>query len=1026
MKYNYSMKLKEYFTEEPFDIPGVDIPCCIGDYMDINDNDPSSIEWEEDTVEGYHYIACRKVHCLKEGEPLCDLDAVDDFTEKISTRSMNRYDAAMEADMKLDEMLQMRRENDLRLGEVLTLFKKKKGEDNLGHRSIGTFAVEHLDFSGHLASELMHNHEIFSALELTKEAFRQGEITKSALRHLSKILNPENEAEWLIKAQNLSLRALEMAIEEALKEKRVVGEALKEKDSAGEAAEKGNINICNSCNDDDFTQCAPAIPSEESDEKRQGVMMYFNVSNRLAPVWDFALLHFRNKEQYSGPVSRFVEALLADYITSGKGSGFGAPALLESGMLPVFYRCYLREDERDEELMPVNTSITDEAHQHSSEEEAPQYCSEEDDGDEEMTGRRIIFPPSFHENPDTLEELAAKLIELGRNRQEINVGVGKILRAIDDWSLHRILDFRHIFEYGKEKCDLPKPMLYRLINLANGFRRHPLVEKAFRRKIISREQAQQILRVVTAENEMIWIDYAAHVSVVKLKEEVERCARIIEYDCFAPVFYNILPGFRYITDDRYHELPEEMKDILRTGSWYQHSSPELSWPIEENSDEQMLMEQDHCIDEPWKHFKDIDELEAYKAELSRKDRFAMAARENPLCACDTGQGSKDGLCACGTGQGSKDGLCACDTGRGSKDSLRACGTGQGSADGLCAPVEITQPAAKSGTDLLCAPLEPASPAAKSGAPASPLGTTCKDSACSGETCSHGACSNSSGSNSNSACSHGSCHNDSNHSGSCHKSSDQSGVNHTGANGCGSIANGAVHAEDTLAKAREICTMPLGADATETFLMDILSDSGDFTGAKTGMSIKFFLPEELYDLWNTTFAACLQQSVAEGTMLRRVNDVEDIYRSPLDYADSAESFLAALLQGWLLTEKAHLRFARNYAILKRDGFRCQVPGCNCRRNLHIHHIIPRSQGGSDEPSNLIVLCAKCHLRLLHNLLTLKIEGTAPHNLTFTFGPRSHGDERPFLKYVRGRKVLTGNLNMAAVKKRMPLTLKMWYN
>ena len=135
ISYNYSMALKEYFTEEPFDIPGVDIPCCIGDYMDIRNNDLSSIEWDEDTVEGYHYCACRKVYCLKEGEPLCDLDAVDEFTEKISTRSIDRYDAAQEGDRKLVEMLQMRRENDLRLGEVLTLFKKKKGEDNLGHRS---------------------------------------------------------------------------------------------------------------------------------------------------------------------------------------------------------------------------------------------------------------------------------------------------------------------------------------------------------------------------------------------------------------------------------------------------------------------------------------------------------------------------------------------------------------------------------------------------------------------------------------------------------------------------------------------------------------------------------------------------------------------------------------------------------------------------------------------------------------------------------------------------------------------------
>ena len=112
-----------------------------------------------------------------------------------------------------------------------------------------------------------------------------------------------------------------------------------------------------------------------------------------------------------------------------------------------------------------------------------------------------------------MEELAAKLIELGRNRQELDVGIGKILRAIDDWSLYRILNFRHIIEYGKKRCELPKPMLYRLINgLSMDSGAIPSVEKAFRKKLISREQAQQILRVVTAENEMIWIDYAAHVA----------------------------------------------------------------------------------------------------------------------------------------------------------------------------------------------------------------------------------------------------------------------------------------------------------------------------------------------------------------------------------------------------------------------------------------------------------------------------------------------------------------------------------
>lgn len=35
-------------------------------------------------------------------------------------------------------------------------------------------------------------------------------------------------------------------------------------------------------------------------------------------------------------------------------------------------------------------------------------------------------------------------------------------------------------------------------------------------------------------------------------------------------------------------------------------------------------------------------------------------------------------------------------------------------------------------------------------------------------------------------------------------------------------------------------------------------------------------------------------------------------------------------------------------------------CGCEYNLHRCHIIPESLGGKDEPSNLVLLCHKCHL------------------------------------------------------------------
>lgn len=45
------------------------------------------------------------------------------------------------------------------------------------------------------------------------------------------------------------------------------------------------------------------------------------------------------------------------------------------------------------------------------------------------------------------------------------------------------------------------------------------------------------------------------------------------------------------------------------------------------------------------------------------------------------------------------------------------------------------------------------------------------------------------------------------------------------------------------------------------------------------------------------------------------------------------------------------------IRKRDRDRCRR--CGTGFDLHVHHIIYRSQGGPDEDSNLITLCQSCH-------------------------------------------------------------------
>jgi hypothetical protein len=47
------------------------------------------------------------------------------------------------------------------------------------------------------------------------------------------------------------------------------------------------------------------------------------------------------------------------------------------------------------------------------------------------------------------------------------------------------------------------------------------------------------------------------------------------------------------------------------------------------------------------------------------------------------------------------------------------------------------------------------------------------------------------------------------------------------------------------------------------------------------------------------------------------------------------------------------------VLARDGHRCRSPGCTATRFLERHHEIPREQGGTNEPRNLVTLCSRCH-------------------------------------------------------------------
>ena len=50
-------------------------------------------------------------------------------------------------------------------------------------------------------------------------------------------------------------------------------------------------------------------------------------------------------------------------------------------------------------------------------------------------------------------------------------------------------------------------------------------------------------------------------------------------------------------------------------------------------------------------------------------------------------------------------------------------------------------------------------------------------------------------------------------------------------------------------------------------------------------------------------------------------------------------------------------AKGLAACGRDNYRCAL--CDSPRGIQIHHVIERTQGGTNEPQNLVTLCMYCH-------------------------------------------------------------------
>ena len=103
-------------------------------------------------------------------------------------------------------------------------------------------------------------------------------------------------------------------------------------------------------------------------------------------------------------------------------------------------------------------------------------------------------------------------------------------------------------------------------------------------------------------------------------------------------------------------------------------------------------------------------------------------------------------------------------------------------------------------------------------------------------------------------------------------------------------------------------------------------------------------------------------------------------------EAVGAMLAHAIAAWMALIPQDARWRREHAVFTRDGWRCTAPGCSSYRNLHDHHVVFRSRGGSDALSNRTTLCAAHHLRGVHAGV-MRCTGSAPGELVFELGLRA---------------------------------------
>ncbi|MCM3651202.1 RNA-guided endonuclease IscB [Metabacillus litoralis] len=148
-----------------------------------------------------------------------------------------------------------------------------------------------------------------------------------------------------------------------------------------------------------------------------------------------------------------------------------------------------------------------------------------------------------------------------------------------------------------------------------------------------------------------------------------------------------------------------------------------------------------------------------------------------------------------------------------------------------------------------------------------------------------------------------------------------------------------------------------------------------------------------DRFSPTMTSKIHAHVREMKFVQTVLPISKTIIETATFDPHALKNPAVLTNKWLYQKGINYGYANTKAyVLTRDGYCCQhCKGKTKDKRLEVHHIIFRSENGSDEEDNLLTLCKTCHDALHRGEIVLKKKGKKKGQLNHATQMNSIGSQ-----------------------------------